>query len=56
MVADDDGSFYSTEALHQIEVELCNKLHSGIKGACNALFNIKVLLAFENKLDKLLNK
>lgn len=43
----------SDDFVRSLEVALCDQLHGGIDIACEAVFNMKVLLALEHRLYSL---
>lgn len=49
-----DGPSGEDDTMREIESALCDHLKGGIEGACEAVFSMKVLLAMENHLSKLL--
>jgi hypothetical protein len=43
----------NNDFVRSLEAALCDQLHGGIDVACEAVFNMKVLLALEHRLDYL---
>jgi hypothetical protein len=46
-----EGVKGSTALLHNLEKTICEHLNAGIDVACEVVFNIKLLLALESRLE-----